>query len=121
MVAVAPVLEVISAARLAARVSYPLQVGQKKISTVIGATLPTGLQRPRRRLENALHASPGGLVREPTVEARRPAVKDVLGGARPLVRCGVAHLRCDVRPAVQSLEEGRILFGRRQHLRRALP
>jgi hypothetical protein len=39
MVAAAPVLEVISAARLAARVSYPLQVGQKKISTLTSSTL----------------------------------------------------------------------------------
>jgi hypothetical protein len=34
--ALASVLDSISAARLAARVSYPLQVGQKKISTLIG-------------------------------------------------------------------------------------
>jgi hypothetical protein len=43
-----PSSPVISAARLAARVSYPLQVGQYRISTVTRATLSTAV-RPRLR------------------------------------------------------------------------
>src|SRR3990172_2742970 len=77
------------------------------------ATLPTGLRRVRGRLENVLHASSRGFAGEPSMEARRPPVEDVLRISRPLVGDRVPSLSDDVRAArIQTFEKGRVVDGR---------
>ena len=82
------------------------------------ATLPTGLRRVRRCLENVLHAFSRGFASEPSMEARRPPVEDVLRISRPLVGDRVPSLSDDVRAArIQTFEKGRVVDGRREQLR----